>query len=46
MTDELTDARGRYAHDLKLKAAISSTGIIEAFPAVPRERFLGSGPGV
>jgi hypothetical protein len=46
MTDELTDARGGYAHDLKLKAAISNTSIVEAFPAVPRDRFLGSGPGV
>src|SRR5712672_1898765 len=37
--------RGWYAEDLRLRSPVlRNLSVVEAFAAVPRERFLGSGP--
>ena len=40
----LEDARRRYAEDLRATAPVRRPEVVEAFAAVPRERFLGPGP--
>jgi protein-L-isoaspartate(D-aspartate) O-methyltransferase len=45
MSDDVASIRGWYAQDLGLRAPVRrNQAIIEAFAAVPRERFLGPGP--
>src|SRR5256885_4423714 len=45
MTDDVSAHRAWYARDLGLRAPIQrNRAIIDAFAAVPRERFLGKGP--
>src|SRR5579871_3143194 len=44
MADDLARLRRWFAEDLVLRAALSDRAVIEAFAAVPRERFLGPGP--
>jgi protein-L-isoaspartate(D-aspartate) O-methyltransferase len=45
MSEELARVRHWYAQDLRLRASVSrNPAIIEAFAAVPRERFLPPGP--
>jgi protein-L-isoaspartate(D-aspartate) O-methyltransferase len=45
MPDALKELRRWYAQDLKLRSPIRRhLAIVEAFAAVPRERFLGPGP--
>jgi protein-L-isoaspartate(D-aspartate) O-methyltransferase len=38
------EARRRYAEELRFTANIRSRAVVEAFAAVPRERFVGPGP--
>ena len=38
------EARAWYAEELRFTARVSSAAVIEAFAAVPRERFVGPGP--
>ena len=40
----LEDARRWYAEDLRAVAPVGRPEVVEAFAAVPRERFLGPGP--
>ena len=43
--DDLARIRGWYAEDLRLRTPIlRNLSVVEAFAAVPRERFLGPGP--
>ncbi len=41
---ELALARRFYAEELRFTASLDAPGLVEAFAAVPRERFLGPGP--
>ena len=43
MTDPLAAVRRRFADDIGAKASLPAP-LVEAFAAVPRERFLGAGP--
>ena len=43
--DDLARLRGWYAEDLRLRTPVRrNPAVVEAFAAVPRERFLGPGP--
>ena len=43
--DDLARLRGWYAEDLRLRTPVRrNPSVVEAFAAVPRERFLGPGP--
>jgi protein-L-isoaspartate(D-aspartate) O-methyltransferase len=43
--DDLATIRGWYAEDLRLRTPVlRNISVVEAFAAVPRERFLGAGP--
>jgi protein-L-isoaspartate(D-aspartate) O-methyltransferase len=44
MVDDVAKARRRYAEELRFTAGLRSRAVIDAFAAVPRERFLGPGP--
>ena len=45
MEDDLATIRGWYAEDMRLRTPIRrNLNVVEAFAAVPRERFLGPGP--
>jgi protein-L-isoaspartate(D-aspartate) O-methyltransferase len=44
MTDDVVAARRAYAEELRFGARIRSRALVQAFAAVPRERFLGPGP--
>jgi protein-L-isoaspartate(D-aspartate) O-methyltransferase len=44
MGHSIEEARQRYAEELRFTAKLGSRAVIEAFAAVPRERFLGPGP--
>lgn len=44
MSDDLEQARRRFADDLRTSAGITSDSVIDAFARVPRERFVGPGP--
>jgi protein-L-isoaspartate(D-aspartate) O-methyltransferase len=44
MTDPSAEARQHYAEELRFTAKIGSRAVVEAFAAVPRERFVGPGP--
>jgi protein-L-isoaspartate(D-aspartate) O-methyltransferase len=43
-TDDLAVVRRFYAEEIATVAGVDSPAIVEAFAAVPRERFLGPGP--
>src|SRR5260370_22327151 len=40
----IEEARQRYAEELRFTAKLGSRAVVEAFAAVPRERFFGPGP--
>ena len=40
----IEEARRRYAEELQFTARVTAPAVVEAFAAVPRERFLGPGP--
>ena len=40
----LDEARRHYAEELRVVSHIGSARVVEAFAAVPRERFAGPGP--
>lgn len=42
--DAIAVARRLYAEDLRFKTRMTSSALFDAFAAVPRERFVGSGP--
>ena len=42
--DRIAVARRWYAEDLRLRGPVGNMAIVEAFAAVPRERFLGDPP--
>ncbi|MGC2203910.1 MAG: methyltransferase domain-containing protein [Stellaceae bacterium] len=42
--DPITEARHRYAEELRFTAKLRSRAVIDAFATVPRERFFGPGP--
>jgi len=42
--NDLTTLRHWYAEDLALRTPVRNRSVVEAFAAVPRERFLGPGP--
>ncbi len=42
--ERLSDIRRRYAEDIRAAANLRSAALVDAFAAVPRERFLGLGP--
>jgi protein-L-isoaspartate(D-aspartate) O-methyltransferase len=42
--EPLAAARRRYAEELRYVAHVRSEAVVDAFAAVPRERFLGPGP--
>ena len=42
--DRLASIRRRYAEEIRAAANLRSAALVEAFAAVPRERFLGPGP--
>lgn len=42
--DRLLDARLRFARDLESRLGLRSPAVVQAFAAVPRERFVGEGP--
>ncbi len=44
MVDWVEQARRWYAEELRFTANVGSRAVIEAFAAVPRERFVGPGP--
>ncbi|MBV9373757.1 MAG: hypothetical protein JO320_01625 [Alphaproteobacteria bacterium] len=44
MADPIAAARRCYAEELRSTAKLGSRAVIDAFAAVPRERFLGPGP--
>jgi protein-L-isoaspartate(D-aspartate) O-methyltransferase len=44
MVNAISQARQRYAEELRFTARLGSRAVIDAFAAVPRERFLGPGP--
>jgi protein-L-isoaspartate(D-aspartate) O-methyltransferase len=44
MGDPIEEARRRYAEELRFTAKLRSRPVIDAFAAVPRERFFGPGP--
>ena len=44
MRDDLIQRRRFYAEELEAACGLTSPAIVEAFAAVPRERFLGPGP--
>lgn len=44
MTTRLDDARRWFAEDLRVSCNVRSQAVIDAFAAVPRERFLGPPP--
>lgn len=44
MASDLTAVRRWFAEDLQLRVPVRQRAVIEAFAAVPRERFLGAGP--
>ncbi|MBV9200736.1 MAG: methyltransferase domain-containing protein [Alphaproteobacteria bacterium] len=44
MASSIAEARRWYAEELRFTAKLGSPAVIEAFAAVPRERFLGPGP--
>lgn len=45
MSDDMTAIRRWYAEGLRLRApVVRNMAVVEAFAAVPRERFLGPGP--
>jgi protein-L-isoaspartate(D-aspartate) O-methyltransferase len=41
---DLDTARRLYAEDIRVKAALRSDALVEAFATVPREHYLGPGP--
>jgi protein-L-isoaspartate(D-aspartate) O-methyltransferase len=44
MTGSIEQARRWYAEELRFAAHLGSRAVIDAFAAVPRERFVGRGP--
>lgn len=42
--DRLASIRRRYAEEIRAAANLRSAALVDAFAAVPRERFLGPGP--
>lgn len=47
MTEDCTAIRRWYAEDLRLRAPVRrNMSVVEAYAAVPRERFLGPGPWI
>ena len=44
MGNPLEEARRSYAEELRSTARVTEPAVVEAFAAVPRERFVGSGP--
>lgn len=44
MVDPVEQARHGYAEELRFTARVSSPAVVNAFAAVPRERFVGPGP--
>jgi hypothetical protein len=44
MADPVEQARHGYAEELRFTARVSSPAVVNAFAAVPRERFVGPGP--
>ena len=42
--DTIAEARRRYAEELRFTAKVGARAVVDAFAAVPRERFLGPGP--
>jgi protein-L-isoaspartate(D-aspartate) O-methyltransferase len=42
--NDLTSLRNWFAEDLALRTPVRNRSVVEAFAAVPRERFLGPGP--
>ncbi|GEP53796.1 protein-L-isoaspartate O-methyltransferase family protein [Reyranella soli] len=44
MTPDLADARRHFADELRVTAHMGNERLVEAFAAVPRERFAGPGP--
>ena len=44
MRDDVMQRRRFYAEEIEAACGLTSPAIVEAFAAVPRERFLGPGP--
>lgn len=44
MTEDLARLRRWFAEDLRLRTGLGDAAVVDAFAAVPRERFLGTGP--
>lgn len=44
MVISLEEARRSYAEELRYRARVTEPAVVEAFAAVPRERFVGPGP--
>jgi protein-L-isoaspartate(D-aspartate) O-methyltransferase len=42
--DAIAKARRHYAEELRFTAKVEARAVVDAFAAVPRERFLGRGP--